>query len=389
MVNLITNLFFKSLYSIKTKLTRFKEDGFTLTELVVTLFIMTAIMAATFASFMTLSKSFKGVSKMTETHMEDIAGLDILRYDTEMGGYGLPKAYFPPSLGINYTEAASDGTYSPDPASLNDAPANEPRPYAFSDNSGGNNSDVLTIKSLAVALTNVSEKWTFLYYNGATWVYRSWNDTRYDFKNTERVIFVSPINKTIQVAGGNWYFNIVNWPNHDIVNMPTPGSIDLAFIMYGVDSTSNLRMPFNRVDYFLYRPSSNFPTRCNPNTYTLYRAVISHTNGLRNQQPLLDCVADFQVAFGLDTNADNIIDTWTGSALPTSVSTQIDWLKEIKVFVLAQEGQFDPDFTYASATITVGDNDIMLKNFDLTTLPNYANYRWKLYKMVAKPLNLM
>ncbi len=381
---------------MKIMQTKTRQSGFTLTELVVTLFILSAIMAATFASFITLSKSFKNVTKVTETHMEDIAGLDIMRYDIEMGGYGLPRAYFPPALDIVYTEAISTTTYGTDPSLLNDAPSNEPLTYRFSDNTGGNGSDVLAVKSLAVALTNVSEKWTFVYYDGTNWVYRLWNDPRYDFKNTERVIFVSAINKVLQTAGGNWQFTLNNWPVHDSVNMPTPGSIDIAFIMYGVDSTSNLRMPFNRVDYFLYRPATNFPSRCNPNTYTLYRAVINQATGARDIQPLLDCVADLQLAFGLDTNADNMVDSWTTSAIPTTADLLQQQLKELKVFMLVQEGQFDPDFTFVTNPtnqMLIGDSSITVKTFDFTSPVNfgadYVHYRWKLYKMVAKPLNLM
>ncbi|MBF0537524.1 MAG: PilW family protein [Nitrospirae bacterium] len=380
---------------------KIRENGFTLTELIVTLFVMSAIMAATFSAFLTLSKSFKNMSKRTETHMEDIAGLDIMKYDIEMAGYGLPRAYYPPALGINYTEAASTGTYGLDPVTLNDAPANEPRAYVFADNvvpaggTGTNTSDVLAIKSFAVALTSVSEKWTFVYYNGTNWVYRLWNDTRYDFKNHEIVVFVSAINKVLQVSGGNWYFTLAGWPTYNTATMPVPGTIDLTFIMYGITTTTATtapRMPFNRVDYFLYRPAAGFPARCNPNTYTLYRATINQSTGARDIQPILDCVADFQVGFGLDTDANNIVDTWTSNAVPTSASTLQDQLKELKVFLLIQEGQYDPDFTFATNsthTLTIGDSDITLKTFDLTTLPNYAHYRWKVYKMVTKPLNLM
>ncbi|KJU86989.1 conserved hypothetical protein, membrane or secreted [Candidatus Magnetobacterium bavaricum] len=384
---------------MKTKYMNTRESGFTLTELVVTLFIMSAIMAATFASFLTLSKSFKNVSKLTESHMEDIAGLDIMRYDIEMAGYGLPRAYFPPDLGISYTEAVSNTTYGTDPQTLNDAPTSEPRAYVFSDNTGVNGSDVLAVKSLAVALTNVSEKWTFVYYNGTSWVYRLWNDPRYDFKNNDRVIFVSAINKVLQTSGGNWQFTINGWPTHNTGSMPTPGSIDIVFLMYGVDAINNLSMPFNRVDYFLYNPPANVPSRCHPNTYTLYRAVINHATGERDIQPLLDCVADIQLAFGLDTNADNIVDSWTSSTIPTTADLLQQQLKEIKVFMLVQEGQFDPDFTFVTNpaspanSIAIGDSSITVKTFNFTTPVNfgtdYVHYRWKLYKMVNKPLNLM
>jgi hypothetical protein len=169
--------------------------------------------------------------------------------------------------------------------------------------------------------------------------------------------------------------------------MPTPGDIDLIYLVYGVDGKTDLRMPFNRVDYFLYKDTT-FPAKCNSGTYTLYRGLIKQADGTRDAQPLLDCVADFQVAFGLDVNNTGVI-TWTDSALP-NFAPDIDYqLKEVRIFILLQEGQFDRDYTYPSTTVLIGDSDITLKNFNLTTLSaNYVNYRWRVYKLVAKPLNI-
>ncbi|MBF0319841.1 MAG: prepilin-type N-terminal cleavage/methylation domain-containing protein [Nitrospirae bacterium] len=364
------------------------DSGFTLVELMVALFITAAIMTAAYSSFITISRSFKTVTKQTETQMESSIGLDILRHDIEMAGYGLPRGSISPSLGYTYNEAVSDGTYTPDPQVLNDATANEPRSVVIGNNTGPNTSDAFAIKSLDVSSSKTTEKWSYVYYDGASWVLKSWNDTRYDLSTNDRVIFVSPKRKDLQLNTSNSWTTTLTSGLTYTSNMPTPGDIDMIYLLYGVDGKTDLRMPFNRADYFLYRDPTNFPAKCNAGTYTLYRGLLNQSNGMRDAQPLLDCVADFQVAFGLDVNNIGVI-TWTDSALPAQ-APDIDYqLKEIRIYILLQEGQFDRDYTYPSSTILIGDSDITLKNFALSTLSaNYANYKWRVYKLVAKPLNI-
>ncbi len=82
--------------------------------------------------------------------------------------------------------------------------------------------------------------------------------------------------------------------------------------MHGIDTSGGAhRMPFNRVDYYLDRVQAQFPRSCASSTYTLYRGVISQADGTQsaaNATPLIDCVRDFQVAFGLDTDTDGNVD---------------------------------------------------------------------------------
>jgi len=66
-------------------------------------------------------------------------------------------------------------------------------------------------------------------------------------------------------------------------------------------------------------------------------------------------------------------------------------LKNVRVYVLAHEGQKDTFYTYPNATINLEDQELgVLKAFDLSTVigSTYANYRWKVYTMVIKPFNL-
>ncbi len=165
-------------------------------------------------------------------------------------------------------------------------------------------------------------------------------------------------------------------------------------------------MPFNRVDYHLRRPATNFPQKCYPSSSILYRSTIYHGNGGRNEQPVLDCVEDFQVAFGLDTNNDGTIDSWQTSlgSLDVSPSDGItdaseirNQLREVRVFILYHEGSKDEDFRF-SGSVTLGDTQTgTLSTFtpssDAATCsrcgqPLATHYRWNVNRLAIKPMNL-
>ena len=65
-----------------------------------------------------------------------------------------------------------------------------------------------------------------------------------------------------------------------------------AHVVYGVapGSITSLRVPYNRVDYYVKRPleADKTPTRCNPQTGILYKAVLNHSDGRFTEYPLLE-----------------------------------------------------------------------------------------------------
>ena len=157
-----------------------------------------------------------------------------------------------------------------------------------------------------------------------------------------------------------------------------------ANIVYGIDNVIPVR-PFNRADYYI--DNSARPLHCAQNTGVLVKAVVAHdaSGTTPTLMPLLDCVADMQVVYGLDNNADGTVDGWSEdiSAGMTAADIRAQ-LAEIHVHILAQEGQRDDSYTSPSATIPVGSEGFG-NNFDVS---GYRNYRWKVYNIVMRPKNL-
>ena len=152
-------------------------------ELLVALVIFTFVIVAATGMFIPLMNQFKQQSRISETNIEGIVGLEILRADLEHAGFGLPW-YFPddPANAFNYSEAtvapANAGTSS---ITYNDSPNTcPPRPVVAGDNlsfagtvNGNANitgivhgsdfgSDYLVIKSISVTGSATAQKWTYI-----------------------------------------------------------------------------------------------------------------------------------------------------------------------------------------------------------------------------------
>jgi hypothetical protein len=349
-----------------------------------TIFVL-AIAAAS-QIFTGLLTQFKQQSKIAETNIEGIIGLEMMRRDIEHAGYGLPWVI---PAGVTYNEAA---------AGYNDSPSSPPRAILSGNGAGFNNSDELIIKAANVARNGASQTWTHL----QTGDVKRNGLSGENFVDDDLIIVLSPgtsdaTRRTLIVDGADWD------TTYDASANFSPLDATETYFIYGIAPTSatviTLRMPFNRADYYI--STSNVPQRCAPNTGILSKNVISHADGSRaDNLPLLDCVADMQVTFWRDTDGDGDID-WSPSDDISSLTVQQirEQVREVRVYIIAHEGQKDItyDFSmgdtreYLSTTEVLDANSRTINFVNLKTLvgdPDYKYYRWKLYTLVVKPNNL-
>lgn len=305
--------------------------------------------------------------------------------------------------------------------------------------------DYLVIKSAVVAFNNSVGKWGYVNYSGNQASNKSyiakWNSTE-DFvdddvvitlRNTfsgagsaQHVLAMENSSKfsyrlSAKNAAGN-YTPPTTAPD-DTIYKPTGNIIDPfgakinneKLLTYAIKSFSTnttvddpnhiLRMPFNRADYFIRRPT-DIPARCNPGTGVLYKAVIINAMGTSNSgggqtlYPLIDCVGDMQVVFDMqdpiDANKTITQDNLTGLNAE-AIRTR---LKSIRVYLLVQEGVKDTKYKYPvtdiNNVISVSDdrNSSLGRIYSQSDMVSYFgadwnNYRWKVYSVVGQPYNLM
>lgn len=380
------------------------NKGFSLIELLIVMTLMIIVLAITMGSFTTLLSSLKGESKVAETEVEKIVGLEILRQDIENAGYGLPWNIDTGNwndISNSYKEADSQAVCSTtnNINNYNDASNNAPRAIVNGDNVCDDGSDYLVIKSTVVRNHTEAQKWTYLWNNGSTTIINSWGTTEENMGNNTKVIAVNPkqnVNDMVLVTYNQTFYS-------QLSNVLTAYSLKPSelFLLFGIGEDATLRMPFNRADYYISK--SNVPGRCAEGTGVLMKAILSHSDGrLHYYSPLLDCIADFQMVFGVDItpDPDGRLDCYTNDLTTVAVNdakNTRDRVKEVRVYILAHEGQMDRNYKYGSNIVRVGDDSglsvcggagILGRDFDLTGITNYDHYRWKVYTLVILPDNL-
>lgn len=362
-----------------------RNAAFTLVELMIALAIVMVVLYASINFFIVSVRQYKVQTKLAETNVEGILGLELFRQDLESLGFGLPWN----NLG-NYSEAG---------VALNDGNTIAPRAVVSINGGGGftvNNSDYLVIKSARVGMSDAAGKWTTLTKAGDK---RTWTPGTENLANNDLVIVLA-----LGSTDANRRSLVNNTSPYTTYSALSPTSTDFlpvdpysANIVYGIDNVSTgLARPFNRADYYI--DNTAVPQHCAPNTGVLVKAVLPHDGTPPTPLPLLDCVADMQVEYGLDSNADGVLDnTYSDDISVGKTAADIRaQLMEVRVSILAQEGQRDDSYAYPYDNVTVGSGGagrtFNFTSFGFTSSGNAANnfkhYRWKVYNIVVKPKNL-
>lgn len=395
---------------LKKRYIRNRQSGFSLLELLIAIAILAIIMAmnSTLLQEMIRGKTQQGA--IVASQFETSLGLEILRNDLGNAGFGLPDQF---EMGIVYTEIAGNPGLQ-----FNDAPSNVPRALAHSNDISAiapyastgylANSDYIVIKSPAVGMNKASGKWTYIDSVAADYV-QIWNDPSLDMENNDYMVVIRARSSATDLARLEVVSDASGIRYAPQYNGSTLGAADQGFrppmpptgdryIAYGVDKTDPA-MPFNRTDYYVRRTATNTSAGCAPNTGTFFKAVANQSgDGEFTTYPIVDCVANMQVVFGLDQNpTDSVtVDTWKNTLTDSDDATPLTALqikervKEIRVYILAHEGSYDRGFRYSGGnTIIVGRDVATGRNVDLTAFQDaghpWDRYRWKIYTISVKP----
>jgi prepilin-type N-terminal cleavage/methylation domain-containing protein len=401
-----------------------RDLGYTLVELVVVMMVFSIVMTLISTSFNRIVSSSGQMVKSGETDISGLIGLEVFRSDLELAGFGLCWS-LPADGSLTYVETTkgsmvqgcNDGCPGTNAASFNDTSPNSqfptpPRAYIVANNAGFNGSDYLVLKGTALGTSSTCRQWAYLNYSstGAV-VKQSKSEVELATGHSDRTVVV----KTGQIAGVPQRQLVTNGSSFTLVyNKPLTAFLPQVpqdnYLVYGVDDASDdgteLKFPYNRADYYLSenKADDGSSASCAPHTGVLYKTLFiqppsSSSKTTTLDYPLLDCVADMQVVLYMDTNGDGEIDyhpTGTESYSATALRSQ---LKEIRVYILAQQGKYDPRYLYPindPKTIVVGDEKLgssqgkWWSSADLAQAfgPNWQHYHWKVYTIVVQPKNL-
>lgn len=430
------------------KLKNSAQAGFTLIEILITMTLFIIVLIIASDAFNKIVSQSSKYSKMEESNIEGIIGLEIMRHDLGQMGFGLPWGWSkyattptPVHLvdsSIAYLEA--DGN----PASLNDSTGaaastlGVPRALAGSAVLGQFTSAYFAVKGSTLGGAKASQHWTHIPFHNYSAVLRESRPIVFSAnspKSGDQVIMVTShyndanLDHRLIVDPSNAGMFHQNFSMSSMADSFLPTDDLQTYMVYGIKeptpSAPSPRMPFNRSDFFIKVPTTegSLPPFCAPRTGVLYKATVNHANGLYDHIPLLDCVADMQVVLGwarpadcpadgrdlvfstlpksdgsivasnTDANCTNTIKgylTNADTATYSKAQALRENLKVVKVYILAQEGKLDRSYTSPNTSIKVGDQvaDALYPTRTYNLSGTQTNYRWKLYRVVVRPKNL-
>lgn len=364
-----------------------KEKGFSLLEIIISITIMGIIMAMNSQLLQSMIWGQRQQASLVSSQFETALGLEILRSDLANAGFGLADEF--QSTPGSYAEAAGNPAQQ-----YNDAP-NVPRALVHSNDVSAfatylANSDYLVIRSPAVGMNSAAGKWTHI--NGST--VHVWNDLGQDMvTGTDYMIVVKPRSslggrsKLIVDSSSGAY--ALQYTTAALSPAFVPTGSGERFLAFGVEQNTMPAMPFNRADYYVRQNLAN--TSCAAGTGTFIKATVDHTGGgggTLTEFPLIECVANMQVVFRLDTNGDGVPDSSVNSISGLDALSVKEQVKEVHVYILAHEGTMDRTFTYGGANpVTIGPTVALGTSVNLTGFggADWNHYRWKIYTLIVKP----
>lgn len=415
---------------------KINNKGFSLIELIVVMAIFMAVIIITSDAFLTIQRHVGTQSRLAQSNIDGVIGLEIFRSDLEAAGYGLFWSAPTDSNGNPIVITYGNSTYNGE--ADNNSPQNSYNltggvPFAVQSgddvflndkNSQLNGTDYLVLRGMTLPHNATSQRWSYMTrqmvfdtissaipHTPFPKRINSWANN--NFTADDKVIVVTgtedkdPANHRKLITNGTTFFTQFSDSNLNPYQPPPPTMPAVphaltiespAYFIYGVHKNNGgpnadkLRMPYNRADYYVRKPSSGVnrvPQRCAPDTGILFKAVVSHASGTQTEYPLLDCVADFQVVYSLDTG-----DVSASGLASLSAADIRNRLKNIQLYILTHDGKKDTSFTYPDQSIGVGPGSGLTSGTGSTrTFTQFSsskkNYRWKVYRITVAPKNLL
>jgi type IV pilus assembly protein PilW len=306
-----------------------KKNGFSLVEMVIAIVICSVIIGLTFPAFKNLLTASKSETASEEVHIDKIISLELIRLDLENSQYGI--AQNEPTVPMTWDDTNK----------------------IFQINSTLNNTNSSTIGWLLYDCTS-----------GGTLASNLPTDKRQETSNNNIVLLDSDKNfESLTTTGGS---------------CPTSNGIYTAFPYDAGGSNACTTQWCTSVKYQL--SSTNDLSTCAAGTKNLLRVA-----GTGTGIPVVNCVADFQVTFDLDTDGNDIIDVAQTTTLPTTTGDILSQVKNIDMYILMQVGQRDDNLNSNVNMALGGASALTLSAASVTE--DASKFRWKVVRISGKPMS--
>ncbi|EDP73447.1 hypothetical protein, partial [Hydrogenivirga sp. 128-5-R1-1] len=304
-------------------------------------------------TYIKLLKGFKSESEKISSQIESLVGLEVLRLDLEHLGYGISNDET--NLILSWDSTNKE----------------------------------LILRSTLNNTNSSTRGYILTKCNAGTL------DVNYDGREDKTNPYVSVLDTE------NWNFfdtgqvvnNTISLNSQTCSNTKVYVAFPIRDVVYNGTSNGCLVSYCEQITYTL--SNANLISRCNPGTYNLVRRIgTANTGG----EPILNCVSDWKITVDIDLDGNGVIDSTetdlTFNNLDVDLNGTIENseirnnLKAVNVYILIQDGKYDPEYTYTQVSNCGADKCVSI-NGELLKLPaNYIHYRWKPLKIKIKPMDL-
>ncbi|SHO45723.1 prepilin-type N-terminal cleavage/methylation domain-containing protein [Desulfopila aestuarii] len=302
------------------------NKGFTLIELLISVVILGVISSLTYPAFVKLLNGSKVETSSSEAMLDKMNTLELIRLDLEHANYGIATDDATPPL--TWTAATK----------------------------------TLAINSTINNTNQASIGW-LLYNCGSAIASLSTSlvlDSREDSTNT--CVSLLDIDRKFAIL------------TRTTQTCPDKGVYTAFPVSNSSDPTCSAER-YTTVSYTL--STGNTLSTCAQGTRNLLRAV-----GGAAGEPVLNCVADYDVRFELDINGDGTVDS-VQSTPPGTTPQILSQVKNIELYVLMQASKKDPNLT-SNENLFI-DASLTLSKASVTEDP--SKYRWKVVRISGKPMS--
>jgi len=280
------------------------KKGMTLVEVLVSLVILSFLLAAVFTILNLQTVKSANVRKTTIHQTDAQVALTLLKWDLASAGLAYPK-----------TDTAIVDL---------DGAVNDP--------------DTIILRGVGLGFEAARTKWSWLLdkVSGVNALVRAWGgeDSVLNFAGGEQIIVLDRDRNILNPPG---VLTIVSVAPDTFIG-PTGDSIPALDLTLNMSLSSIAGMVVITIDTLIYDPG-----------LMVYVDVANKTL-MRGNEVLLDNVEDLQLAYGTDTDGDEIIDTWQDFLPPNTIASGRNWAIRYTLVTVSRPMS---DYNYPINTLTI------------------------------------
>ncbi len=332
------------------------KKGVTMTELMVVLVIFALAISLAMAFFGEQAKRTHREAQKSKTILAGMVSDLLFVRDISMAGLGIPFSFSGQFIPIGNMD--NQGPNGSDELIIRGAhmspSGTDYMKWAYVSSSLG-------LGSTVIPITNLPEP------GNSTINYPTFPS----FSQGDNVIFLNP--ETGDLLGQRIYVVQSVGTNSIALNQPIDFSLTsksaLVFSLGGMDAGTSFSSFLNVFTGYML---SGTNSSCAPGTYSLRRFYGTAPASL--QPPVMDCILDFQVEFGLVQQNGSV--SWVNNLSGYTPQTLRSTLKFVRIFIVKQMGGRNQAFWFPNSSISVSNNTVNLTS-------GQRRYRWRILRLTV------